>query len=98
MLKFLRIFQLGFCVSAVIAHLISFYVLLGGVESGYSRAGFRIQETGPNTMRRRDGSLSYTRMLDLPLQSGEAFQVRLGEISAQENRKDQRYREVLGRR
>jgi len=52
--------------------LISFYAL-GGVESRYSRAWFCIQKTGPNTMRRRNGSFSYTWMLDLSLQSGETL-------------------------
>lgn len=65
-------------------HLICFffYALLGGVESRHSRAWFCIQKTGPNTMRRRDGSLPYTRVLDLPLQGGEALQVWLCEIGA----------------
>jgi len=53
-------------------HLISFYAL-GGVESRYSRAWFCIQKTRSNTMRRRDGSFSYTWMLDLSLQSGETL-------------------------
>lgn len=73
-------------------------VLLGGVKSGHSRAGFCIQETGPGTMRGRDGSVSHTRVLDLSLQGGEAFQIRLGEIGAQKNRQDQGYREIPGGR
>lgn len=73
------------------------YMLLGGVESRYSRAGFCVQETRPNTVRGRDGSLSYSRVLDLPVQGGEAFQIRLGEVGAQENRQDQGHRKIPGR-
>lgn len=62
--------------------------LLGGVESRYSRAWFCIQKIGSNTMRRRNGTLSYTRVLDLPLQGRETLQVWLGEIGAQKNGED----------
>lgn len=61
--------------NATYAVSISFYavVITGGVESGYSRAGFRVQEIGSNTVRGCDDSFPHTRVLDLSLQGGEAL-------------------------
>lgn len=71
----------------------------GGASRRHPRAGFRVAQTRTRALRGRDGALSHTRVLDLPVPRGEALQVRLGQVGPSAHRQDQGHREVpRGRR
>ena len=73
---------------------IKFCFLIGGNKSRYSGPRFHVQKVRTNTMWRRYGTNSNTRMLDLSVSRRETFQIWFSKICAQKNWENQGDRKI----